>query len=60
LNAPGYFAYDDVAVRFDKNDQTAISNLLVPSSNGQKMLMNGQIVILREGKTYTIMGQELK
>ena len=60
LNAPGYFAYDDVAVRFDKNDQTAINNLLVPSSNGQKMLMNGQIVILREGKTYTIMGQELK
>ena len=60
LNAPGYFAYDDVAVRFDKNDQTAVNNLVVPSSNGKKMLMNGQIVILREGKTYTIMGQELK
>ena len=60
LNAPGYFAYDDVAVRFDKNDPTAVDNLVVPSSNGKKMLMNGQIVILREGKTYTIMGQELK
>ena len=60
LNAPGYFAYDDVAVRFDKNDPTAVNNLFVPSSNGKKMLMNGQIVILREGKTYTIMGQELK
>ena len=60
LNAPGYFAYDDVAVRFEKNDQTAVNNLVVPLSNGKKMLMNGQIVILREGKTYTIMGQELK
>ena len=59
LNAPGYFAYDDVAVRFDKNDQTAVNNLVVPSSNGRKMLQNGQIVILRDSKTYTIMGQEL-
>ena len=59
LNAPGYFAYDDVAVRFDKNDQTAVNNLVVPSSNGKKMLMNGQIVILRDGKTYNTMGQSL-
>lgn len=59
LNAPGYFAYDDVAVRFDKNDQTAVNNLAVSSSNGKKILQNGQIVILRDGKCYTIMGEEV-
>lgn len=30
LNAPAYFAYDDIAVRFDKNDQTALFNSPLP------------------------------
>ena len=64
LNAPAYFAYDDVAVRFDKNE-TALPNLSTPQGgvggelNSQKVLHNSQLLILRDGKTYNMMGQEL-
>jgi len=64
LNAPAYFAYDDVAVRFDKNE-TALPNLSTLQGeaggepNGQKVLHNSQLLILRDGKTYNMMGQEL-
>lgn len=58
LNAPAYFAYDDIAVRFDKNDQTALLNSPTASfPNSQKVLHNGQLLIFRNGKTYSIMGQ---
>ena len=61
LNAPGYFAYDDVAVRFDKNDLSALPNTFSPSAdaNCKKVLRNGQILIIRDGKTYTIDGKQL-
>ena len=59
LNAPAYFAYDDVAVRFPK-DGTALPNSPIASSpNSQKVLCNGQLLILRDGKTYNMMGQSL-
>ena len=64
LNAPAYFAYDDVAVRFDKNE-TALPNLSTLQGeaggglNSQKVLHNSQLLILRDGKTYNMMGQEL-
>ena len=59
LNAPAYFAYDDVAVRFDRND-TALPNLSNNSTHNSKFIIhNSQILILRDGKTYNIMGQEL-
>ena len=59
LNAPGYFAYDDVAVRFPKDD-TALSNRPIASSpNSQKIFHNGQILIIHNGKTYNTMGQSL-
>ena len=59
LNAPGYFAYDDVAVRFPKDD-TALSNHPIASSpNSQKVFHNGQILIIHNGKTYNTMGQSL-
>lgn len=58
LNAPAYFAYDDIAVRFDKNDQTALFNSHTASfPNSRKVLNNGQLLIFRNGKTYSIMGQ---
>ena len=58
LNAPAYFAYDDIAVRFDKNDQTALFNSHTASfPNSCKVLHNGQLLIFRNGKTYSIMGQ---
>ena len=31
-----------------------------PSSSATKILRNGQLYILREGKTYTVTGQEVK
>ena len=44
----------------DGNMQNAIEYL--PLSNGQtlKFLINGQLFILRDGKTYTVQGQEVK
>ncbi len=58
LNAPAYFAYDDIAVRFDKNDQTALFNSPTASfPNSRKVLNNGQLLIFRNGKTYSLMGQ---
>ena len=64
LNAPAYFAYDDVAVRFSKDD-TALPHLSTLQGgaggglNSQKVLCDGQILIIRDGKTYNIMGQSL-
>ena len=59
LNAPAYFAYDDVAVRFDRDD-TALPNLSNNSTHNSKFIIhNSQILILRDGKTYNMMGQEL-
>ena len=47
LNAPAYFAYDDIAVRFDKNDQTALFNSHTASfPNSRKVLHNGQLAYL--------------
>lgn len=61
LNAPAYFAYDDIAVRFDKNDQTALFNSPTTSfPNSRKVLHNGQLLIFRNGKTYSIMGQNYR
>ena len=58
LNAPAYFAYDDITVRFDKNDQTTLFNSPTTSfPNSRKVLNNGQLLIFRNGKTYSIMGQ---
>lgn len=37
----------------------AVDNILSSSINTQKILRNGQLLILRDGKTYTVMGQEL-
>ena len=36
LGAPGYFAYDNVAVRFDKNTDTGIKEIH-SLANGQQM-----------------------
>ena len=59
LNAPAYFAYDDVAVRFDRDD-TALPNLSNNSTHNSKFIIhNSQLLILHDGKTYNMMGQEL-
>ena len=42
------------------NAPTSVENTEVNSSNVQKLLRNGQLLILREGKTYNAMGIEIK
>ena len=60
LGAPGYFAYDNVAVRFQQTT-TAIPNSPITSSpKSQKIWHEGQLLILRDGKCYTILGREIK
>ena len=59
LNTPAYFAYDDVAVRFDTNNPTSlpITQNPLPVANSKKVLHNGQLYILNNGNLYTVMGQ---
>ena len=38
---------------------SAVENTRLPITNSTKLLRNGQLLILREGKTYTITGQKL-
>ena len=48
-------------VRFRGDVPTAIENTDTPSNIGvHKLLRNGQLLILRDGKTYDVMGQEVK
>ena len=61
LNAPAYFAYDDVAVRFDRND-TALPQINNTNNthNSKFIIHNSQLLILRDGKTYNMMGAEIQ
>ena len=59
LNAPAYFAYDDVAVRFPKDDTALPNSPIASSPNSQKVVHNGQLLIIRDGKIYNTMGQSL-
>ena len=38
---------------------SAVENTRLPIANGAKLLRNGHLLILRDGKTYNVMGQEL-
>ena len=38
---------------------SAVENTRLPITNSTKLLHNGQLIILRDGKTYTITGQKL-
>ena len=59
LNAPAYFAYDDVAVRFSKDD-TALPHLSNNSTHNSKFIIqNSQLLILRDGNLYTLTGQSI-
>lgn len=39
---------------------TAVDNITTDNANTQKLLRNGQLLIIRDGKTYTIMGAEIQ
>ena len=42
------------------NAPSAVDNISSPDANTHKLLRNGQLYILRDGKTYNIMGAEVK
>ena len=51
--------YRGTAVRFTGHSTALPHTPITSSSNSQKILRNGQLIILREGKCYSITGQEL-
>ena len=44
---------------FTTESLTAVENITTNNANIQKILRDGQLLILRDGKTYNVMGQEL-
>ena len=48
------------AGEFTTQSTTAVENIEVSENdNAQKLIRNGQLIIIRNGKTYNVMGQEL-
>ena len=68
FSQPAYFAYDNVAVRFPKENiggesggvTTDITTTPSPITNCQKILHHGQLLIIRDGKVYNANGMMLK
>lgn len=56
LGAPGYFAYDDVAVRFPKTTTALPNSPVISSPKCQKILRNGHLYILHGDNKYDILG----
>ena len=40
-------------------ENTAVDNIQSPNANGEKIFRDGQLLIIRDGKTYNVMGVEL-
>jgi len=51
---------DDLTVTATYSISTALQEIIVTERKAQKLLRNCQLFILRDGKTYTIQGQEVK
>ena len=49
-----------ITVEKDDDVTTGLDNIPSPMTNGQKIIYNGQLLIIRDGKTYNAMGQEVK
>jgi len=57
LNTPAYFAFDDVVVRYPKGGTTSLPSVhTIPVTT--KILRHGQLLMVHDGKTYTILGQQ--
>ena len=54
--------YDDITVTatFEKKLPSGLSNLEGAAPEVQKILRDGQVLILRDGKTFTTLGTEVK
>ena len=57
-NTPLYFALDALTINTEM--PTALPNSPITSPKSQKIWHNGQLMILREGKCYTILGEEIE
>ena len=57
-NTPLYFALDALTINTEM--PTALPNSPITSLKSQKIWHNGQLMILREGKCYTILGEEIE
>ena len=40
-------------------ENTAVDNIQSPNANGEKIFRDGQLLIIRDGKTYNVMGVEV-
>ena len=49
-----------LVAEFEVVINTSVENTQSPMTDCQKIIRNGQLLILRDGKTYTIMGAEVK
>ncbi len=45
---------------FSTQSTTAVDNITTNNANIQKIIRNGQLLIIRDGKTYNIMGAEIR
>ena len=57
-NTPLYFALDALTINTEM--PTALPNSPITSPKSQKIWHEGQLMILREGKCYTILGEEIE
>lgn len=51
--------WQEFNIQGKSNAPTGLENSLTISVNTQKIFYNGQIIIIRDGKTYNVMGQQL-
>lgn len=58
-NTPMYFALDGLTVSTDPVTAVPNINSLLPTTNCQKVIRNGQLLLQRAGDLYTVMGQGL-
>lgn len=57
-NTPLYFALDGLTINTEIPTSLP-NNSIISSPNNKKILHNGQILVIREGKYYTILGEEI-
>ena len=51
--------WQEFDIQGESKAPTAVDNIQSPVTNTQKIIYDGQLVIIRDGKTYNVMGQEL-
>ena len=49
-----------ISIKSDEGGETAVENVQINQVQGTKILRDGMLLIVRDGKTYTITGQQVK